>query len=118
MRAMVLERPANVETSPLTIQDVTLPIPRPGEVRVQVSCCGVCHTDLHIVEGDLALPKLPIVPGHQIVGIVDAAGQDVKQFRQGDRVGIPWLYSTCGVCRFCLSDNENLCDSACFTGYQ
>ena len=117
MRAMVLEAAAPAEQSALRRKEMELPVPQPGEIRVRVSCCGVCHTDLHIVEGDLALPKLPIVPGHQIVGIVDAAGQDVKQFRQGDRVGIPWLYSTCGVCRFCLSDNENLCDSARFTGY-
>src|SRR5436190_836454 len=117
MRAMVLERPANVETSPLTIQDVTLPIPRPGEVRVQVRCCGVCHTDLHIVEGDLALPKRPVVPGHQIVGIVDAVGRDVRVIKEGDRVGIPWLYSADGTCDYCRHGFENLCDNAQFTGY-
>src|SRR2546427_4184234 len=117
MRAMVLERPANVETSPLTIQDVTLPIPRPGEVRLQVRCCGVCHTDLHIVEGDLALPKRPVVPGHQIVGIVDAVGRDVRVIKEGDRVGIPWLYSADGTCDYCRHGFENLCDNAQFTGF-
>jgi len=82
MRAMVLQRSAEVTTSPLTLQEVTLPIPRPGEVRAQVRCCGVCHTDLHIVEGDLPLPKLPVIPGHQIVGIVDAVGRDVRVIKE------------------------------------
>src|SRR5207302_118328 len=117
MRAMVLERPANVETSPLTIQDVTLPIPRPGEVRVQVRCCGVCHTDLHIVEGDLPLPKLPVIPGHQIVGIVDAVGRDIRVIKEGDRVGSPWQYSTEGICGYWRQAFENLGDNAQFTGY-
>src|SRR5436853_7257232 len=108
MRAMVLERPANVETSPLTIQDVTLPIPRPGEVRVQVRCCGVCHTDLHIVEGDLPLPKLPVIPGHQIVGIVDAVGRAVRVIREGDCSAIPWLYSADGIGGSCRHGFENL----------
>src|SRR2546426_68111 len=115
MRAMVLERPANVETSPLTIQDVTLPIPRPGEVRLQVRCCGVCHTDLHIVEGDLALPKRPVVPGHQIVGIVDAVGRDVRVIKEGDRVGIPWLYSAHVVLQ--LARHEG-CEAYVFTRSQ
>src|SRR5438876_8310188 len=117
MRAMVLEGPANVETSPLTIQDVTLPIPRPGEVRVQVRVCGVCHTDLHVVEGDLPLPKLPVVPGHQIVGTVERAGPEARRFAAGDRVGVPWLNWACGVCEYCRRGQENLCDRARFTGY-
>ena len=117
MRAMVLQRSAAVTTSPLTLQEVTLPIPRPGEVRVQVHCCGVCHTDLHIVEGDLALPKLPVIPGHQIVGIVDAVGRDVRVIKEGDRVGIPWLYSADGSCDYCRHGFENLCDNGQFAGY-
>ncbi len=117
MRAMVLQRSAGVTTSPLTLQEVTLPIPRPGEVRAQVRCCGVCHTDLHIVEGDLPLPKLPVIPGHQIVGIVDAVGRDVRVIKEGDRVGIPWLYSADGICGYCRHGFENLCDNAQFTGY-
>ena len=89
----------------------------PGEIRVHVRACGVCHTDLHIVEGDLALPKLPVVPGHQIVGTVDALGAGVNEFREGDRVGVPWLYSTCGECAYCRRGLENLCERARFTGF-
>src|SRR5947209_18917909 len=112
MRAMVLQPSAEVTTSPLTLQEVTLPIPRPGEVRVQVRCCGVCHTDLHIVEGDLALPKRPVVPGHQIVGIVDAVGRDVRVIKEGDRVGIPWLYSDDGTCDDCRHELQSRADNA------
>ena len=114
---MVLERPAEVTASPLNLQEVTLPIPRPGEVRLQVRCCGVCHTDLHIAEGDLALPKLPVIPGHQIVGVVDGVGADVRVIKEGDRVGIPWLNSVDGTCDYCRHGFENLCDEAQFTGY-
>ena len=84
---------------------------------MRVRACGVCHTDLHIVEGDLALPKLPVVPGHQIVGTVDALGAGVNEFREGDRVGVPWLYSTCGECVYCRKGLENLCERARFTGF-
>jgi propanol-preferring alcohol dehydrogenase len=117
MRAMVLHKSGPVESSPLQLDEVTLPLPRPGEVRVQVRCCGICHTDLHTVEGDLPLPKLPLIPGHQIVGIVDALGQGVRNLHEGDRIGIPWLYSTDGSCDFCRRGFENLCDHAQFTGY-
>jgi alcohol dehydrogenase, propanol-preferring len=117
MRAMVLEQPADVTTSPLKLQEVTLPIPRAGEVRLQVRCCGVCHTDLHIAEGDLPLPKIPVIPGHQIVGIVDAVGADVRVIKEGDRVGVPWLYSADGTCDYCRHGFENLCDQARFAGY-
>src|SRR6201997_1638302 len=110
MRAMVLEQPADVTTSPLKLQEVTLPIPRAGEVCLQVRCCGVCHTDLHIVEGDLALPKIPVIPGHQIVGTVDSLGSGVHTLKAGDRVGIPWLYSTDGTCPYCRRHTENLCE--------
>ena len=113
---MVLNHPASAESSPLQLRDIPLPTPDGGEIRVRVHCCGVCHTDLHIVQGELNLPKLPVVPGHQIVGTVDAVGEGVRIFKEGDRVGIPWLHSTCGNCRYCLSGQENLCDFAKFTG--
>jgi propanol-preferring alcohol dehydrogenase len=117
MRAMVFQKPGPVEQSPLKLEEVTLPLPRQGEVRVQVRCCGLCHTDLHTVEGDLPLPRLPLIPGHQIVGIVDALGPGVRTLKEGDRVGIPWLHSTCGQCDYCRRGLENLCNTAQFTGY-
>jgi propanol-preferring alcohol dehydrogenase len=117
MRAMTLKQPAEVAASPLKLEEVTLPLPRSGEVRLQVRCCGVCHTDLHIAEGDLTLPKLPVIPGHQVVGIVDGVGADVRVIKEGDRVGIPWLYSADGICDYCRHGFENLCDQAQFTGY-
>jgi propanol-preferring alcohol dehydrogenase len=112
---MLLETPRPAEQNPLSMRDVTTPTPGPGEVRVRVSCCGVCHTDLHIVEGDLKLPKLPVIPGHQIVGVVDAIGAGVT-INEGHRVGIPWLHWTCGECVYCRGGRENLCDRAQFTG--
>jgi len=117
MRAMVLEQSANADSAPLALRDVPVPTPRSGEIRVRVKCCGVCRTDLHIVEGDLHLPKLPVIPGHQIVGVVDALGERATRFREGDRVGIPWLYSADGTCPFCRRDQENLCDNGRFTGF-
>jgi len=114
---MVLAKPGPVEESPLHLQEVTQPLPREGEVRLQVRCCGICHTDLHTVEGDLPLPHLPLVPGHQIVGFVEALGPGTKTLKEGDRVGIPWLHSTDGACDYCLRGFENLCDNAQFTGY-
>lgn len=117
MRAMFLSQPQPVEKAPLQLEEIPTPAPGPQEVRVTVRCCGLCHTDLHTVEGDLHLPKLPIVPGHQIVGIVDAVGQSVTRFKEGDRVGIPWLYSTDQTCTFCRRGLENLCDHARFTGF-
>jgi propanol-preferring alcohol dehydrogenase len=113
MRAMVLERPG----TPLVLQELPLPEPGPGQVRVQVRACGVCRTDLHVVDGDLTDPSLPLVPGHEVVGIVDACGTGVARLEPGTRVGIPWLGETCGTCRFCGSGRENLCDEARFTGY-
>ncbi len=117
MRAMVLQRPRPAEESPLRLQQLPEPTPGPGEARVHVRCCGICHTDLHTVEGDLPLPKLPLVPGHQIIGIVDALGQGAHRFKEGDRVGIPWLHSTDRTCQYCRRGLENLCDHAQFTGY-
>ncbi len=114
---MLLEKPKPAEEAPLRAAEIPLPVPGPGEIRVQVRACAVCHTDLHIVEGDLPLSLLPIVPGHQIVGVVDARGADATQFREGERVGIPWLYSTCGECAYCRKGLENLCERARFTGY-
>lgn len=118
MRAMVLDRPRPVSEHPLEEKDVHVPDPGPAEIRIKVNACGVCHTDLHTVEGDLSLPKLPIIPGHQIIGSVDAVGSAVTIFKPGDRVGAPWLHSTCGNCYYCRSDQENLCDKARFTGLQ
>jgi len=117
MKAMVLEQIADVNTSPLKFSDVPLPEPSEGEVRVKVRCCGACRTDLHVIEGDLPARKLPIIPGHQIVGIVDAFGPDSHRFKLGQRIGIAWLRFTCGRCRFCQAGKENLCESQQFTGY-
>ncbi len=114
---MVLAKPGDIAERPLRLEYLPSPSPRPGEVRVQVCCCAICHTDLHICEGDLPLPKLPVVPGHQIVGIVDRAGDGVKSLREGDRVGVPWLHSTDQTCDYCQRGTENLCESAQFTGY-
>jgi alcohol dehydrogenase, propanol-preferring len=117
MRAMVLERQHSAEESPLSLRNIPAPTPSSGQIRVQVRCCGLCHTDLHTVEGDLPLPKLPLVPGHQIVGVIDAVGREVGQFKEGDRVGIPWLHETDGTCDYCQRGLENLCKNARFTGY-
>jgi propanol-preferring alcohol dehydrogenase len=113
---MVLEKRAPADSGPLALRDVPLPSPGPGEIRLRVRACGVCHTDLHEAEGDLPLPKLPIILGHQVVGVVDALGPGTSDFREGDRVGVPWLYSTCGQCEYCLRGMENLCERARFTG--
>lgn len=117
MKVMRLSRAQPIEQSPLELLDLPAPIPGPGEVRLRVEACGICRTDLHIIEGDLQLPKLPLVPGHQIVGIVDRVGKAVTRFQIGDRVGVSWLFSTCGRCTSCQRDQENLCDVARFTGY-
>ncbi len=116
MKAMLLPASAPIERFPLLLAELPMPIPGPGQVRIQVRVCGVCHTDLHTVEGELTLPKTPVVPGHQIVGIVDALGQGVTRFRTGDRVGVPWLHQACGECDYCRRGNENLCETALFTG--
>jgi alcohol dehydrogenase, propanol-preferring len=113
MRAMVLRQPG----SPLVLEERPPPEPGRGQVRVSVDSCAVCRTDLHIVDGELDRPKLPLVLGHQIAGVVDALGEGVDDRVVGDRVGIPWLGWTDGECRFCRSDHENLCDNARFTGY-
>src|SRR5581483_6623362 len=117
MRAMVMDAPKPAEHNPLQLREMETPRPAPGQIRVLVNCCGLCHTDLHTVEGDLPLPKLPIIPGHQIVGIVESLGANANKFSEGDRVGIPWLFSTDGTCQYCRSGSENLCGNARFTGY-
>ena len=114
MKAMVLEQPGR----PLRLRQLAKPVPGPRQVLVKVAACGVCRTDLHVVDGELTEPKLPLVPGHEIVGYVDAVGAGVERFQTGDRVGIPWLGHTCGECSYCREGKENLCDAPAFTGYQ
>ncbi|NWF61430.1 MAG: zinc-dependent alcohol dehydrogenase family protein [Fischerella sp.] len=113
MRAMLLEAPCQ----PLRLADLPVPKPNPEQVLIRIHACAVCRTDLHIVDGELTHPKLPLIPGHQIVGTVEAVGERVEKFRVGDRVGVPWLGHTCDRCRYCVSGRENLCDYAQFTGY-
>ena len=117
MRAMVLEKQVPVEESPLRLRDVPVPAPGRSEVRVRVRVCGICRTDLHTVEGDVPLRRSPLIPGHQIVGVVDALGAGVETLREGQRVGVAWVYSTCGECGYCKKGLENLCDRARFTGW-
>src|SRR5437867_423188 len=114
MRAMLVEAPRR----PLRAADVPRPEPGPGQVLLDVTACGVCRTDLHLLDGELPNPKLPLVPGHEIVGTVAAIGAGVDRFRAGQRVGVPWLGWSCGECRYCRAGRENLCDRARFTGYQ
>ena len=114
MKAMVLE----AQGRPLELRDLPLPRPGRGQVLLQVRACGVCRTDLHVVDGELTDPRLPLVPGHQIVGTVVEAGKDCQRFPVGARVGVPWLGWTCGECRQCRAGRENLCERARFTGYQ
>jgi propanol-preferring alcohol dehydrogenase len=113
MRAMVLERPG----MPLVVREWPTPQPGPGEILLEIAACGVCRTDLHVVDGELTKPKLPLVPGHEIVGRVAAIGESVSGFALGGRVGVPWLGYTCGVCPYCRTGRENLCDAPLFTGY-
>lgn len=114
MQAMVLDRPR----TPLRAADLPVPEPGEGQILIRVTACGVCRTDLHVVDGELTEPALPIVPGHEIIGHVALAGARVERFREGERVGVPWLGYTCGVCRYCRTGRENLCDAPRFTGYQ
>ncbi len=110
---MVLESPK----TPLRLLEVPIPVPQDGQILVKIHTCALCRTDLHIVDGELPLPRLPLIMGHQIVGIVVELGQNSNRFEIGQRVGVPWLGRTCGQCRFCLSQRENLCENAQFTGY-
>ena len=118
MKAMVLSKTGTVDTGPLHMQTVPVPQPGPGQLLVELSVCGVCRTDLHVIEGELERPKLPLIPGHQAVGVISRVGPNVSERTVGERVGIAWLQGTCGQCEFCRSARENLCSAARFTGYQ
>jgi propanol-preferring alcohol dehydrogenase len=113
MRAMVMK----TRGAPLVLEELADPMPGPGEVRLRVEACGVCRTDLHVVDGELPDIVVPIIPGHEIVGIVDVLGAGVAALSLGDRVGVPWLGNTCGACEYCREGRENLCDAPEFTGY-
>ncbi len=117
MRAMVLHAPAPIETAPLALETVPDPEPGPGEISVEVAVCGVCRTDLHVVEGELAPRRERVIPGHQVVGRVRQAGPGAGRFQRGDRVGVAWLHRSCGDCPYCRRGAENLCRSPVFTGW-
>lgn len=117
MKAMMLKKFAPIDQNPLELVDLPIPEPGPEEVLIRNKVCGVCHTDLHTIEGELPEVKLPIIPGHQIVGIVEKIGKNTSRFKEGDRVGVAWLYSSCEQCKFCGRETENLCVNARFTGY-
>lgn len=117
MKAMVLGAFRPAAEGPLEMRDVPVPSIDPEDILIQVRCCGVCHTDLHAVEGELPGAKLPLIPGHEVIGIVERVGERAARFKVGDRAGAAWLRSTCGVCRFCAGGRENLCESARFNGY-
>ena len=118
MKAMVLASTGNVKADPLRLQEVPTPQPGHGDVLVRLTVCGICRTDLHVIEGELPEPKLPLIPGHQAVGVITRLGPGVTERSEGERVGIAWLQGTCGQCDFCKSERENLCPAARFTGYQ
>ncbi len=117
MQAMMLSKIQPINAAPLELSDLTDPQPGPGEVRLEVACCAVCRTDLHVIEGDLPQINLPIIPGHQIIGRVDQLGAGCSRFELGQRVGVAWLRHTCGSCGFCRAERENLCEDSRFTGY-
>ena len=117
MKAMLLRATAPIRSHPLERTDLLEPEPGQGEVRLKVSCCAVCRTDLHVIEGDPPSQKRPLVPGHQIVGVVDRLGCLCHRISVGQRVGVAWLRQTCGKCKYCLTGSENLCEAARFTGY-
>ncbi len=117
MKACVLNSTAKIESNPLALSEATAPKPSGDDILVRVSACGVCRTDLHVIEAELPQRKMPVIPGHQVVGIVEKTGDRVKRFKPGDRVGIAWLHRTCGKCEYCRAGKENLCEDAAFTGY-
>lgn len=118
MRAMVLDQTNDVTTGPLRLEDRPVPVPTPDQVLIKIHVCGLCRTDLHVVEGELPDISFPLIPGHQAIGTVMQAGSAVSDVKEGDRVGIAWLQGTCGQCEFCTTGRENLCLKATFTGYQ
>ncbi len=117
MKAMALREPGPIDSSPLELREVPTPEPKAGEIRLRVLVCALCRTDLHVIEGDLPPHRPHIIPGHQVVGTVDRLGDGVTKFKIGDRAGIAWLRHTCGQCRYCKAQKENLCPYAKFTGY-
>lgn len=117
MKAMILKKFAPIDNEPLKLANIPIPEPGPDDILIRINICGVCHTDLHTVEGELPEAKLPIIPGHQVVGRVEKRGENANRFKKGDRVGVAWLYSSCGSCGYCRGGNENLCENARFTGY-
>jgi len=117
MRAWILEKQAKIEERPLRLAEVPTPLAKDNEIRIKILVCGVCRTDIHIAEGDLCLRKSPLIPGHEIVGIVDEIGKDVKKFKVGDKAGVCWLNSTCRKCKYCLSGRENYCPNIKSTGW-
>lgn len=116
MKAMILESPKSIDEKPLVEKEVKTPEPESGQILIRISVCGACHTDLHTAEGELDLPKLPIIPGHEIIGNVEDRGLGATRFKEGDRVGVAWLNWACGECVYCRNDQENLCENARFTG--
>jgi len=117
MKACVLRSPARIETNPLEFADVATPRPAPGELLIRVNACGVCRTDLHVIEGELPPRKSPVIPGHQVAGVVESCGENARRFAPGARAGVAWLHRTDGVCTYCRAGAENLCDHPAFTGY-
>ncbi len=117
MKACLLNAPARIETNPLQFKDVPIPNPKKGEVLVRVHACGVCRTDLHVIEGELPPRKSPVIPGHQVVGVIEKQGEVASRYAIGARVGVAWLHHTDGVCEYCRRSEENLCDNPTFTGY-
>src|SRR4030042_1029860 len=117
MKAMQLSKQAPLETKPLQMCELPVPEPAENQVRIKINVCGACRTDLHIVEGELPAHKIPLIIGHQIIGRIDKLGKAVNRWQLNDRVGVPWLYRTCGQCPYCLQSRENLCDRPMFTGY-
>jgi propanol-preferring alcohol dehydrogenase len=117
MKVMLLKKFSPIDQNPLEFIDIPKPEPGPEDILLRIKICGVCHTDLHTVEGELPEVKPPIIPGHQVVGVVEKKGKNVSRFKEGDRLGVAWLYSSCTKCGYCTRENENLCESARFTGY-
>ena len=117
MLVMRLDNPDAIENNPLHLIEMDKPKIKPDEILVKIKVCGICHTDLHTVEGEMELSRTPLVPGHQVAGVVEEIGSQVTRFKKGERVGMAWLYHTCGKCKYCLEGKENLCENALFTGY-